>query len=320
MLWLVRAWRRYIRLLQTRRSRVRALERAVRAGLLAAPYFGVAWLLHIRAKFWGPLIVDAESVDGVRLRCTLPDLIPTYVYLFGTWEPDVVDFIARRLRPGDTFIDVGANIGCLSALAAEKVGPHGLVVSIEPSPQILTNLRHTKMVNGYSHLRIVETAVSDRDHDMTLFAGPSTNTGMTSTVAHLGFTESGTVRAAPLQALVTGRELATSRLIKVDVEGAEDRVLRGMLSSVDMLSAEAELVIELSPEWWAEPALRPIDVLQPFFDRGFHPYMLPNSYWPWRYLWPRDVVRPRRIWDLTSLESRSVRLDLVLSRVDSDSL
>ena len=48
-----------------------------------------------------------------------PQIIQTYVYLFGTWEPDLAAFLRRRLRPGDTFIDVGANIGCLSALAAD---------------------------------------------------------------------------------------------------------------------------------------------------------------------------------------------------------
>jgi hypothetical protein len=102
------------------------------------------------------------------------------------------------------------------------------------------------------------------------------------------------VRAAPLGSLVTREELATTRLIKIDVEGAEDRVLVGMLASVDALAADAEIFVEVMATWWSDPQLRPIDVLRHFLERGFHVYLLPAIYWPWRYLRSRDVCTPRR--------------------------
>jgi hypothetical protein len=95
--------------------------------------------------------------------------------------------------------------------------------------------------------------------------------------------------AAPLGSLVTRDELATTRLIKIDVEGAEDRVLVGMLGSVDALAADAEIFVEVNATFWSDPQLRPIDVLRPFLDRGFHVYLVPAIYWPWRYLWSKDV-------------------------------
>ena len=113
--------------------------------------------------------------------------------------------------------------------------------------------------------------------------------------------------------------MATTRLIKIDVEGAEDRVLAGMLASVDALPADAEILVEVMATWWSDPLLRPIDVLRPFLERGFHVYLLPANYWPWRYLWPRDVGAPQRLRDLAVLERRG-RLDLVLSRSDADAL
>jgi hypothetical protein len=150
-----------------------------------------------------------------------------------------------------------------------------------------------------TNVRLVAAAVSDREHELKIFAS-SYNVGLTTTVARRGLREQGQVRAAPLGSLVTQEELTTARLIKIDVEGAEDRVFAGMLASVDSLAAETELVVELSPTWWSDPHLRPIDVLGPFLQRGFHVYLLPNDYMAWRYLWPRDVVAPPRRRDLSS--------------------
>jgi hypothetical protein len=126
------------------------------------------------------------------------------------------------------------------------------------------------------------------------------------------------VRAATLGSLVTREELATARLIKIDVEGAEDRVLAGMLASIDALAPDAEIFVEVEARCW-RPQLRPIDALRPFLDRGFHVYLLPANYWPWRYLWPRDVGAPRRLREFAVLERRG-RLDIVLSRSDADAL
>src|ERR1700757_5463861 len=122
-------WRRYLRFLQTDKERVGVAERWLRA-LLIVPSIAVFLQLRIRTAFRGPLTVDGITEDGIHIRCRLPDAIPMCLYLFGTWEPDLAAFLRRRLRPGDTFIDVGANVGYMSALASRLVGPHGAVVAI----------------------------------------------------------------------------------------------------------------------------------------------------------------------------------------------
>jgi FkbM family methyltransferase len=317
---IVALWRRYVRLLRTDKQRVGVAGRWLRALLLLAPSVPVFVLLRVRAAVGRPLTVDGTTEDGIRFRCRLPDAIPTCLYLFGTWEPDLVAFLRRRLQPGDTFVDVGANIGYLSVVASRLVGPRGSVVAIEPARAMIAELQETLGRNDLTNVRAVAAAVSDHDHELTLFAGPSRNSGMTTTVALSGHHEQARVRAAPLGALVTPDELATARLIKIDVEGAEDRVLAGMLASVDALAADAELVVELSPNWWSDPLLRPIDVLRPFLDRGFHVYELPNDYAVSRYLWPNNVGAPQRLRDFAVLKHRVERLDLVLSRTDADAL
>lgn len=317
---IVALWRGYIRFLRTDKEHVGVAERWVRALLLIVPYWVVDLLLYIRAALWRPLTVVGTSEDGIHLRCRLPDVIQMYVYLFGNWEPDLAAFMRRRLRPGDTFIDVGANIGYLSALGSRLVGPHGAVVAIEPAPFASAALQETVAMNDLTNIRLVAAAVSDRDGELPLFAGSSYRSAFTTTVARrVGLQEEGRVRAAPLGSLVTREELASTRLIKIDVEGAEDRVLAGLLASVDALAADAELAVEVMPKWWSDPRLRPIDVLRPFLERGFHVYLLPTNYFPWRHLWPRDVGAARRLRDFAVLERRRP-FEIVLSRSDADAL
>jgi FkbM family methyltransferase len=305
-----------LRLLRTGRRRVGRAEKGLRALLLLPPFGSLLVLLRLRAWLKGPLVVEGVTDDGVRMRCRLPDLIQMYVHLFGTWEPDLAAFLRRRLGAGDVVVDVGANVGCVAALAALLVGRQGRVIAIEPSPEVVAALRDTLARTGVDNVRIVESAASDRDEELTLFAGPEHNVGLTATVAHRGLQAHGRVRAAPLAQLVTAEELAAARLVKIDVEGAEDRVLAGLVGHLDRMHREVELVVELSPTWWADAAQKPIDVLRPFLAAGFHVYVLENSYWPWRYLWPNDVGAPRRLTRLDVLERRVPRLDLVLSRRD----
>jgi FkbM family methyltransferase len=322
---IVAQWREYARFLRTDKERVGVAERWVRALLLIVPYLVVDTLLLIRAAVRRPLTIDCTTEDGLHLRCRLPEVIQKYVYLFGTWEPDLVAFMRRRLQPGDTFIDVGASFGYLSARGSTLVGPHGAVVAIEPDPFMSAALQETVAMNDLTNIRLVAAAVSDRDGELPLFGGPSYIGGGSTTVANSrpALRERGQVRAAPLGSLVTSEELANTRLIKIDVDGAEDRVLAGILASVDTLAADAELVVELVPKWFSDPQLRPIDVLRPFLERGFHVYLLPPGKWnymPWRYLWPRDVGAPQRLRDSAVLGRRRGQLDVVLSRRDADAL
>jgi FkbM family methyltransferase len=211
-------------------------------------------------------------------------------------------------------------LGYLSAVGSRLVAPHGTVVAIEPAPLANAALQETVAMNDLTNIRPVAAAVSDRDDELPLFGGPSYTSGSTTTVARRGLWEQERVRAAPLGSLVTREDLATTRLIKIDVEGAEDRVLAGMLASVDALAAEAELVVEVMSKWWSDQRLRPIDALRPFVERGFHVYLLPADYHPWRYLWPRDAGAPQRLRDFAVLERRGGQLNVVLSRTDADAL
>jgi FkbM family methyltransferase len=172
--------------------------------------------------------------------------------------------------------------------------------------------------NHRETVRCVNKAAAAEPGAIELFAGPDHNVGLTTTVSSRGFQLQGVVEALPLDDLLSTDEIRTARLVKIDVEGAEPQVLQGMSAFLETCREDAEILIELSPSWWSDATKRPIDVLQPLFDAGLHAYEMENNYWPWRYLWPRYVRRPRRC--QRDLTRRVDRLDLVMSRQDTSEL
>ncbi|MHC4220673.1 MAG: FkbM family methyltransferase, partial [Planctomycetota bacterium] len=256
---------------------------------------------------------------GSRIVSRLPDLIQMYIYLFGIWEPDITTFIRARLAPGDTFIDVGANVGYHTLLAAKLVGESGRVAAIEASPAIFRSLQHNLDLNDDTGVvRAVNMAAADVPGTVQIHSGPVHNVGLTTTLESRGLAPEAEVAAAPLADLLEPVEIETSRLVKIDVEGAEDRVLAGMMSFIERCPANVEFLLELSPAWWNDRQQTAQQVLEPLFDAGFHAYRIDNNLFPWRYLWPNDVRKPVRVRE--ALTRRVKRIDLVLSRLDQEDL
>ncbi|MEM7228587.1 MAG: FkbM family methyltransferase [Planctomycetota bacterium] len=296
-----------------------SIIRKVLTGIVLVPVMGViVVILRLRSRFGGPIPVTGETVNGDRLQCHLPDLIQMYIYLFGWWEPDLTVYIRDHLRPGDTLIDVGANIGYFTLLASRCVGANGQVIAFEPAPRIVEALESHVRDNAAANVRIVPCAVSREEGTITVYGGPAHNLGLTTTRDSRGLPAEADVPCGPLGAYVDHEASHTVRLVKIDVEGGEPAVLAGMVEWLDHAPSDVELLVELSPLWWADRTQTVEDVLRPFTERGFNVYTIPNNYWPWRYLWPHDVGRPRR--SIGALSANVKRHDLVLSRRDQDML
>jgi hypothetical protein len=97
---------------------------------------------------WEPRAFRARTAFGFHVEGDSKDLIQQWVYYFGIWEPALTTWIRRRLRRGDLFVDVGANIGYFALLASKAVGRSGRVVAIEASAVIFDSLRRNIVANG----------------------------------------------------------------------------------------------------------------------------------------------------------------------------
>ncbi len=317
--WVIGACRAIISMLSTDRSRTGVIERMLR-GILLVPIFGfMLALLRARALIFGPLRIEAVTRDGDRVCCHLPDLIQMYLYLFGVWEPDLAAYIRSRLRPGDVFVDVGANIGFDTLIASRAVQAGGEVIAIEASPTVFDRLRETLRLNGSpTNVRVMNKAAGATRGTLSIYSGPQHNVGLTTTVQRGSMPRVAEVEALSLGELVPSALWERVRLIKIDVEGGEDSVLAGMHDDLHRLPEHAEIAVELSPAWWSDRSRTALDVLRLFIEAGYRVYVIPNNYWPWRYLWPNDVKRPRRMRDERMLAKPMKRLDVILSREDAE--
>lgn len=227
-------------------------------------------------------------------------------------------WIQRRLKPGDGFIDVGANIGVFSVLASHLVGERGQVVAIEASPAFHHRLVQQARLNGCRNIRAVNAAVSDGPSTLTFVLASSRNMGANSIVPYDGPAESTfEIDALPLPELLDPQEIANARVIKIDVEGAEGGVVRGLVPVLGKLRPDAEITVEVTPERMARLGDRAEDLMNTMADAGFHAYRLANDYAAGSY--------PRA---LSGTPGVAVRLrgpvveetDVVFSRVDAETL
>jgi FkbM family methyltransferase len=231
------------------------------------PY--LAWHAH---KFVAP------TVFGRCLAGDTADMIQQYLYYFGVWEPVLSAWVAQRLAPGDTFVDVGANIGYYSLLASTRVGGSGTVVAIEPHPGIFRELQGNLARNRARNVRAVNLAASDRTGRCRLFSGPGHNVGEATLFDDGNGASECEVGTAPLSDILQPAEARQARLIKIDVEGAEESVVAGMEPILSGCRADLEVVVEFHPPLLARQGRRPEDLLARFAGAGFRAYVLDNDY------------------------------------------
>ncbi|MET8687253.1 FkbM family methyltransferase [Streptomyces sp. NPDC004732] len=275
-----------------------------------------AWFLNPRLRDHPRRRVVTDRY-GHRFAVDTQDLIQRYVYLFGAWEPHMTRWLRGRLGAGDVFVDVGANVGYFAVLGAGLVGPQGRVVAIEASPTFHDRVLRNAELNGYANIRAVNAAVSDSHKRVTFILASSNNMGANSIVPYDGPAESTfESEASPLPELLEPDELAEARVIKIDVEGAEGGVVRGLAPALDRLREDVEIAVEVTPDRMEQLGDSAEELMKTMREAGFHAYRLVNQYAPETY--PGAIRRPA-----PPVRWRGPvvgETELVFSRIDAETL
>jgi FkbM family methyltransferase len=260
-----------------------------------------------------------RTAFGSKIAANTRDTIGRYIYYFGLWEPNLTRWLQRRLAPGDTFIDVGANLGYYTLLASKLVGDSGHVVSIEALPAIFATLENNLRLNHARNVRAVNCAAWDSNDTLTIYTQPDDLPGQTTLIPawadkyHLQ--NQSRVPAAPLSEILTPEEFRAARFIKIDAEGAEWHVLCGMEALMKTCRDDLEIMVEVNSKMLELDGKTPQDVLDFFRAYGFHAYEIENDYEPEPYLYPSAPTAPVRVGKISTDQA-----DVVFSRIDTELL
>jgi FkbM family methyltransferase len=165
------------------------------------------------------------EVDGLRISGPAESWSVLSQVQAGAFEPFELELFTAELEPGGVVLDVGANIGLYSLLAARRVGPAGRVFAFEPDPRTRAFLEHNLRANHLTNVVVIPKAASDSNERRVFFQSRS--------AAHSGLSASGiepivgttTVETVRIDDVLNGLIVDTAKL---DVEGHEAAALRGM--------------------------------------------------------------------------------------------
>lgn len=187
--------------------------------------------------------------DGFSMELEVGEWIGSHIILSGEYEPEVAEAFRELLAVGDTVIDVGANVGYFSLLAATRLGPLGRVHAVEASRNTRKLLERNCHVNNMTHLITIHPyAAWKEDTDLQFYEAVSGKRGESSVREQEQYGSAVVVPARRLDTLFS--QIESLRLLKIDVEGSEVEVLEGATSLLDRFSPA--LIFELSPRYLRE--------------------------------------------------------------------
>ena len=159
-------------------------------------------------------------------------------------EHDVSALTSKVLKPGMVVLDVGANIGLLTRHFCEAVGPSGKVFAFEPDPENFSCLEFN--TKGCGNRSVHQLAISDANGTAHLYLNARSSTG-NSLLNQSDAAGSVEVECRTIDTFLSENRVTQIDFIKIDVEGAELKVLQGMRETLRRLSS-VKLVIEYCPK------------------------------------------------------------------------
>lgn len=172
------------------------------------------------------------------------------IAVLGWHELRTTEFFLDLLHEGSTVIDVGANVGYFTLLAAKLVGDSGTVLAFEPEPTCFSLLSRSVQKNGFRNVKPFPQCVSDIDGEQTLHLSVTRNKGLHSISRDLGG-QTIRVPSTRLDTIGKAQGLRSVDLLKIDAEGAEPEVLKGAAHLLESGKVRNVIMEWEHPESWA---------------------------------------------------------------------
>jgi len=197
-------------------------------------------------------------------------------YSSGTYEPHTINLFKETVKRGDTVLDIGAQFGLFSIIAAEKTTEQGKVYAFELIPANFELLTRNIEINGYSNIiRPVQKAVSDKPGTAAFFIYRDTDSH--SMYLHPKIKQKARMKVSSISIdqFLAGHPVD---VIKMDIEGNEPRALEGMVQTI-LGSNDLTMFLELHPTYLDAAGVRPEDFVAQIESLGFHIWVIEERPW-----------------------------------------
>lgn len=225
----------------------------------------------------GDDLFRTRVAGGALMSCNLLDRIQSCIFFTGSYEPEVTDLLVDELRPGDTFLDIGANAGYFSLVASSKCGSAGVVYAFEAARSLADQLRADAKRLGPKRAPVSVYAVAVLDHSASVhLVEPSDAPGELGE-RYIDQTGDGVGLSVPA---VSIDELLPELLFdvaKIDVEGAELKVLDGAVGAIER-SRPRLLVIECIDTNLARFGASVESLVTRMAELGYHGIVIRSQY------------------------------------------
>lgn len=219
------------------------------------------------------------ELGGLSFECDLKDSIAREVCFTGRYEPQDTALIQALLAQGMTFVDVGANWGYYTLLAAHLVGDGGRVISLEPDPRLFPILMRNVEYNRLENVKALQIAAADEAGVLILsgYNEEDENRGLSRLVEQAEPSERAfQVQGRAIDEALDEHGIGEVHLLKMDIEGAEELALRGMTRGLSSHRFQ-RILLELHPAMLAERGIRTEDVLALMLKAGYEGWWLDFS-------------------------------------------
>jgi FkbM family methyltransferase len=203
-------------------------------------------LVLLKRDIWAHYCdTDAEApvvfrwYDGLRVRLYLGNDLSLCLFVLGAYEPNAFMFLRTALQPGMVVVDGGANEGLFTLFAAQRVGPEGTVLSVEPSTREFERLEANIEINRLGNVKAFKVALGSRAGEVVLAVAEPRHAGMNTVEPRdpghsvpLWTESTEAVSLETIDEIVARSGLARLDLVKLDIEGSEVDALDGAHAAI----------------------------------------------------------------------------------------
>ncbi len=213
-------------------------------------------------------IVTPLQQDGLVCFVSTKDLIGWKIFFFGEYETGTNKILASYLKPGDTVIEAGANMGSETLLISRLVGP-GHVYAFEPNPYTFERLKINISINELRNVTASDVALGESNSNIqfNIYPRDFCNSGMSSKYMETSKTRKIDVVQKTLDTFVLENGINSIDFIKMDIQGAE----------MDMITGAAETLARFKPTIFTE-ACEPYNDTRQLFETlkgyGYEIYLI----------------------------------------------